>query len=143
MLRDPGLVPLSRDHHHALALCVQIRRALQPSPPEDPASVARYTVSFFDGQMQRHFHQEEAILFPVAEQYDDLRSLVSELLAEHIQITAIVDQLRAGADTQALAAFADKVSDHVRKEERTFFEQAQKVLSREELDRIGAVLKSE
>ena len=142
MLRDPALIPLSRDHHHALALCVQIRRALQPSSPEDPASLARYAVSFFDGQMKRHFRQEEDVVFPIAQQHSALRPVVSELLSEHIEIAAIVDQLRVHVSAQALSAFAEKVTDHVRKEERVLFEQAQQILSRDELDRIGAVLLS-
>ena len=29
MLRDKNLIPLSRQHQHALALCVRIERAIQ------------------------------------------------------------------------------------------------------------------
>ena len=92
--------------------------------------------------MRRHFRQEEEIVFPIAREHAELGPLVSELLTEHVQIAAIVDQLRTHVSTENLSAFADKVTDHVRKEERAFFEQAQQILSRDELERIGAVLLS-
>ena len=137
MLRDPSLIPLSRDHHNALALCVQIRRALNSAETEDPASLARYAISFFDGPMIRHFQQEEQVLFPVASGYEALRPLVDELLREHASIACIVDLLRSEPKPAHLSTFAEQVHDHVRKEERVLFEQAQSFLTREELDRIG------
>jgi hypothetical protein len=34
MLRDPSLIPLSRQHHDGLALCVYIRRAYEQGREE-------------------------------------------------------------------------------------------------------------
>ncbi len=49
MLRDKNLVPLSRQHQHALALCVRINRATLSSPEELQA---------WQAEIQQHFEQE-------------------------------------------------------------------------------------
>jgi hypothetical protein len=82
MLRDKNLVPLSRQHQHALALCVRIERAIFANEVDLPAWQAEIDQAYAQ-EIQFHFLAEEKELFPVAAQFDELRSLVDTLLAEH------------------------------------------------------------
>jgi hemerythrin-like domain-containing protein len=140
MLRDKNLVPLSRQHQHALALCVRINRASLSTPAEVKAWQSEIQ-QHFDQEIQHHFAAEEAHLFPAARRHSGLIPLVDELLAEHAQLRAYFAQAAARAlDRPALRQFADTLSTHIRKEERQLFEAMQKAMMPVELQSIGALL---
>ena len=65
MLRDPSLIPLSRQHQHALALCVRIDRALEASG-FDLKTWQEEVEQHFAQEIQFHFAAEEQVLFPKA-----------------------------------------------------------------------------
>ncbi len=137
MLRDPALVPLSRQHQHALALCVRIERG-QRSTADELQTWQREIVSLFDQEIRFHFDAEERVLFPAAERFVELRALVSSLREEHVQIRLAVDYAAAGSmDSAALTAFASLLSSHIRREERELFEGMQRLFSSEELHALG------
>jgi iron-sulfur cluster repair protein YtfE (RIC family) len=141
MVRDRSLIPLSHTHHHALALCVQIRRGLSGgSAASAVLGLADSVVSHFQTEMREHFHCEETIVFPALSCIEDLRPVIAELLHEHRELAAMVEHLRSEPDVQRLEVFAEMLTQHVRKEERILFEQAQRLLSREDLDRIGSAV---
>ena len=135
MLRDPALVPLSHQHHHALALCVLIDRSTG-----DIETKARMIVDHFDSEMQSHFEVEESVLFPFAAKFPATCDLADELIAEHRRMTALVDLLRQTGDRAAIAEFTDLLRRHVRKEENFLFQEMQRTLSREDLDHIGRLM---
>ena len=138
MLRDPNLVPLSRQHQHALALCVRIRRAKLASTREARAWQSEIE-QHFEIEIRHHFGAEEAFVFPVAKQLTDLAALVEELLAEHAQLRADFEAAKARTlDGPGVRRFAEALSEHIRKEERLLFEKMQQELSAEEMERIGA-----
>jgi hemerythrin-like domain-containing protein len=88
-----------------------------------------------------HLEAEETVLFPVAEQYTDLASLIGELRAEHIELRRHF----ALASSRAMSAsdlreFADLLSRHIRKEERDLFQELQSLLSPEKLQTLGVQL---
>jgi len=142
MLRDRNLIPLSHQHQHALALCVQIERGLRSQHPDRQhwqAEIAR----LFDSEIRYHFDAEEKVLFPFAQRLPGLRDLVDELRIEH----ASLRQYAAGAAAARLTVpelqlFHTSLSAHVRKEERQLFEGLQGFFPPEELSRIGAELDS-
>lgn len=137
MLRDKNLILLSRQHQHALALCVRINRASLATPAELKAWQSEIR-QHFDQEIQYHFAAEEAHLFPAARRYPGLAPVVDELLAEHAQLRREFGQAGAGAlDLTGLRQFAETLSSHIRKEERQLFEELQKVINPEELSRIG------
>ncbi len=137
MLRDPNLVPLSRQHQHALALCVRIHRAALSSPAEVAAWQSEIQ-QHFDQEIRYHFAAEEAHLFPAARQYPELASLVDELLAEHQQLRAYFAQASAAKlDGEGVRRFAEKLSGHIRKEERQLFEGLQRRMTPPMLAEIG------
>ena len=135
MLRDPSLIPLSRQHHNALALCVLVRRSLAAdSSAESVARAARRVVDRYEIELANHFEIEEQVLFPLCENYP----LVAELLAEHRAIEEMVRQLRSAPSAGAIEEFCGLLSGHVRREETQLFEEAQRSVKREALDRAGA-----
>jgi hemerythrin-like domain-containing protein len=137
MLRDKSLVPLSRQHQHALALCVRINRAPLASAREVQAWQVEVE-QHFALEIQHHFAAEEKDVFPVARQHAELVPLVEELLAEHVQLRGLFEQARVRAlDGPALRQFAEMLSAHIRKEERQLFEEMQRQMGPEELERLG------
>lgn len=140
MLRDPNLVPLSRQHQHALALCVRINRAPLATPAELNAWQSEVQ-QHFEQEIQYHFAAEETHLFPAARKHPELISLVEELLAEHKQLRSYFAQSEARAlDRAGLRQFAETLSTHIRKEERRLFEEMQKQMTPEALLKMGGLV---
>jgi hemerythrin-like domain-containing protein len=139
MLRDPGLIPLSHHQQQALGLCVLIDRALaaQTIDCEVVEKRARDIVDQFDTEMRKHFDFEETILFPALESFPDVHALVADLIAEHQRITSLVDSLRRVGDRGLMMEFSTLLREHIRKEERILFGEAQRLLTREQLDFIA------
>ena len=138
MLRDPGLIPLSHDHHHALKLCVLARRALTPGAgPDQIATQAREIVEKFDSDIHGHFVFEESTLFPALAPFPGVRNLIAELLKEHRSMESLIEQIRTTKSRAPIEEFCEVLEQHVRKEEQSLFEEAQRLLSREQLDKIG------
>lgn len=140
MLRDKSLVPLSRQHQHALALCVRINRATLSTRRELDAWQAEIQ-QHFEQEIQYHFAAEEAGIFPVAQRLPELRSLVEELVADHAQLrNYFISARNRTLDREALRQFAELLSTHIRKEERQLFEKMQERLTQDELQKIGVGL---
>src|SRR5580698_2971378 len=85
MLRDKSLIPLSRQHQHALALCVRIERALPIAETDLPAWRAEI-VQQFEQEIRIHFAAEEFVVFPAARGFAELVPLVEELIGEHARL---------------------------------------------------------
>ena len=137
MLRDRNLIPLSRQHQHALALCVRIDRAM-PIGDADLAAWQAEVAQIFQSEINIHFAAEELVLFPAARKFAELIPLLDELLADH----AVLRERFAQAESHtmsatALSEFGQRMSDHIRKEERRLFEHMQELMSQEELAVVG------
>jgi len=85
MLRDRNLIPLSRQHQHALALCVRIDRASPIGDADLPAWQAEMA-QHFENEIRIHFAAEEHVLFPAARKFPELGPLVDELLLDHFML---------------------------------------------------------
>jgi len=142
MLRDKNLVPLSRQHQHALAMCVRIDRALQAGDI-DCAPWQAEIAQLWEQEVSAHFAAEETFVFAAAVRFDELRQLVSELIEDHRELRAFVERAAdRRLDTDSLREFGQKLSQHIRKEERQLFESLQKLLTAEEFARLGTELQS-
>lgn len=142
MLRDKNLVPLSRQHQHALALCVRIDRALQAGET-DCAPWQAEMWQLWQQEVALHFSAEETLLFPAAARFPELQELVSQLLDEHRTLRTAFERASNGQlDSEALRAFGAQFSVHIRKEERQLFERLQKLLDAEQFTRLGDQLQS-
>ena len=60
MRRHPALVPLSRDHHHALVIARHLRHATT----NNAAETTRAFLAHGHAEEQRHFRLEEELLLP-------------------------------------------------------------------------------
>jgi hemerythrin-like domain-containing protein len=135
MLRDPNLIPLSHQHHNGLALCVLTRRSLAAdSSPENLAALARRIIDRFELELVNHFEIEEQVLFPACTHLP----IVAELIAEHRTLESLVAQLRTAPSAPAIEQFCDLLSRHIRREENDLFEQAQRSIPHDFLQRLGA-----
>ena len=142
MLRDPNLVPLSHQHQHALALCVRIGKAFEEV--HDTPDVHRWEaeiVQLYDQEISFHFLCEEKILFPVADDFEELQQLVDELRIEHTLLRRNVERARAHHFTVTdLQVFTATLSEHIRKEERQLFEEIQHLVPVEQLQQLGIAM---
>jgi hemerythrin-like domain-containing protein len=140
MLRDRNLIPLSHQHQHALALCVQIDRSLQAASADLEALQAQ-TRTMFNLEIRWHFAAEEEALFPAAATFAQLKPLVDQLLVEHQTLRGyFASAERREMDGASLREFARLLSAHIRKEERELFEACQRLFSAEKLAQVGAAL---
>jgi iron-sulfur cluster repair protein YtfE (RIC family) len=137
MLRDQSLIPLSRQHQHALALCVRIDRA---SPVRDAVLTAwqKEIAEHFRTEIGIHFAAEEQVLFPAARRFKELVSLVEELLADHVWLRGRFARAEAcDMSAKDLSVLAQRLSGHIRKEERQLFERLQQLMTPAELASLG------
>lgn len=140
MLRDKNLIPLSHQHQHALALCVRIERASPIAQSDLPVWQAEIT-QLFQTEIAIHFAAEEQVLFPAAAAYQELISLVTDLLSDH----AALRESFARAEGQTVSvddvsALAQRLATHIRKEERLLFERMQQLMKEQELAVLGKKL---
>jgi len=137
MLRDPSLIQLSRQHQHALALCVRLERTLQAGALDLDAWQLEVH-QHYANEVRFHFAAEEEVLFPVARSCPELATLVAELSGEHERLREYFAHAGQGTMNQGeLEAFAKLLSGHIRKEERQLFEAMQKRMRPEELRSLG------
>jgi len=140
MLRDKSLIPLSHQHQRALALCVRIDRA-QPIPAVNLETWQSEIELSFEQEIKIHFSAEEQVLFPAAREVPDLIPLVDDLIADHAALRELFSQAQMRSmSTDTLPAFAQRLSHHIRKEERQLFERLQQLINPEELSALGARL---
>jgi hemerythrin-like domain-containing protein len=141
MLRDPGLVPLSHQHHNGLALCVLIRRSLAADTSADNvARLAGRAIDRYELELVNHFDLEERVLFAEAERHMGPQDSIAELIAEHRRIEQMIAEMRAAPSAGVLERFCALLSAHIRREENELFQEIQQRLPREALDRIGEIL---
>lgn len=140
MLRDKSLIPLSRQHQHALALCVRIERAAKAGELDVDAFQAEIQ-QLVEQEIAVHFPAEEKDVFPVAARVPELRDTVNELLAEHSTLRDYFSRATTRTlDVASLMALGETLSAHIRKEERQLFEGMQKLMDEETLATIGGSL---
>jgi hemerythrin-like domain-containing protein len=128
--RSSALTQLSRDHHRALAMALQLRRA------GSPAADRQAFLEFFESEGQAHFAIEEDILLPaIGDVLPRTDPDVHRMLQEHQQIR---DRARSLADDHDPAATALQelgalLEGHVRHEERTVFPRIESLLDNDRL----------
>jgi iron-sulfur cluster repair protein YtfE (RIC family) len=140
MLRHKSLIPLSRQHQHALALCVRIDRA-SPIAAPDASAWQQEMSQHFEAEIAVHFAAEEQILFPAAQKVGELIPLTQELLSEHAWLRQRFQAAKSGQlSGPEIEDFAARLASHIRKEERQLFERMQAAMSEDQFRRIGGQL---
>jgi hemerythrin-like domain-containing protein len=140
MLRDKNLIPLSHQHQRALALCVRIDRA-QPISVSDLEAWRVEVVQHFEKEIRIHFAAEELVVFPAAREFQELTELIDQLQNDHAWLR---DRFAAAearpVSAEDLLTLAQRLSTHIRTEERQLFQRLQELMSSEELAILGRKL---
>lgn len=120
MPRKGPLLQLSREHHAALVLSRDIAGSPVPMPSDVLGQFNTRIARYWQAELQGHFQQEEAIL---AQLPDALPSpLLQRLLADHRALAEGVRQAtNLTMDEAALRVWGQRLSAHVRMEERECF----------------------
>lgn len=125
--RHPGLIPLSHDHHHALALALRCRKQalgqIKPTGAEGLRLRASEFLSFFATELSSHFEAEEKILFPAMSVHvPDSEQLVAELVRDHETLRSATAELKSTRRLgKVIFDLGDLLERHIRREERELF----------------------
>ena len=125
MKRHDALIPLTHDHHHALA---QARRLHMSSEgdPERWVEAARAFLEFYKKDTLAHFHEEEEEIFPLVVDEPEVERPLTRVLLEHLRIHRSVHKLqdevdRGSPSAKTMAEISTLLQDHIRFEEKTLF----------------------
>ena len=134
MKRDQALIPLSREHHTALALA---RRAVAASrDPSLARELGAALAGIFGRELEPHFLDEETLLLPALRDAGE-HARVARTLDEHRQLRALA-RADGPVDAAGLASFGLLLEAHVRFEERELFPLAEDMLPAATLATVAA-----
>lgn len=126
MKRSPALRDLSDDHHEALVLALRARRAAASGDATAVAAAWKAVAAGLPAALAPHFAIEEQWLAPPLAAAGEA-GLAARLLEDHAALRAALAD-GAPRDAAALAAFAARLAEHVRFEERVLFPAAERAL---------------
>lgn len=141
--RHDALIPLTHDHHHALAQARRLHVAAGREADERLQQASEF-LEFFHADTIGHFREEEEILFPLAVEDERATDLLSQVMVEHLRIHALVRRLATefaqGDVTRETATnLATTLEQHVRLEEGKVFPLLEEIVSAELLDEISTL----
>jgi len=124
--RNDALIPLTHDHHHALAQARRLRDVSQLDDATQQRNLANDFVNFYFGRAIRHFHEEEELFFAPLIDEPRAKELVVRAVSDHLRLHALVRGLKrqltdGEADPETLSKIADLLTEHVRFEEQKLF----------------------
>jgi hypothetical protein len=139
MKRHPALIPLSRDHHHALVIARRLRRATR----EDAPAAAQAFLEHWAGEEQAHFRIEEEILLPAYAAHGDVaHAAVVRALLDHVLIRRDASRLDNTPSLEALHELGARLADHVELEERELFPLIEQTVPERDLSALGERLRA-
>jgi hemerythrin-like domain-containing protein len=134
MKRHESLIPVSRQHHGGLLTARLLRNDAPPykGMPTTAEDKRAYALQFWEEHLKPHFQLEEATVFRTASAAGpSLREQAEALEAEHRQLEQLLLALPQASDAD-LPAWLDEVGrlleQHIRTEERVFFDMLQQEL---------------
>ena len=130
--RHIALQPLSREHHHGLLLSWKIRSGFSKSI--DPKRIRVYADWFFKNHLIPHFEMEEAHVFSILE---DDNELIKRALADHRRLNRLFKERED--DTKTLSRIEEELDQHIRFEERILFPEIQKVATEAQMLKIKKI----
>jgi hypothetical protein len=136
MKRSQALKPLSRDHHGALVVAQQLRRATEAEPARQGF------LAFWREDGRKHFRVEEEVLLPVWALHGEVdREAVGRMLDDHLWIrrqALVAEQAEGALSLDDLHELGERLAAHVRFEERELFEAIEAALDEEALADLAA-----
>lgn len=136
MYRDPRLRGLSSEHHQALVLAVTLKKAAKSGDAAMLDAAAKELAERFETELDPHFIVEEELLLPAlrargSSEYD----LIERTEIDHAWLRAGAAKAARG-ETKHLGEYGERLSDHVRFEEKELFERCQNILPDAVLDEV-------
>lgn len=129
MRRHTALQPLSREHHHGLALCRKIRQGFEQEVAHE--RIKQYADWFWLNHLVVHFEVEEKYVFPIL---GNEHKAVKRALAEHRRLKRLFNETKEVA--KSLILIEEELADHIRFEERVLFNEIQSFASPEQLQLV-------
>jgi hemerythrin-like domain-containing protein len=138
--RSRELRPLSSEHHQALLIAFQLKKAIaghaeSAGAPRDLDGLSALARRFEESVFLAHITAEEEVLSPHLSPEDQGR-----LREEHRQLKSLLQDARVATRDgrrAPLLAFADLLERHVRWEERELFERCEASIGPEQLAVLG------
>jgi hemerythrin-like domain-containing protein len=142
--RHESLIPLSRQHNHALVLALTIRRrdGIEKGEGKWLEETAARVQRAYAAELRGHFEVEEALLFPDMERCLGRLKLVRELVEEHQALRGLVGSAQDVPTVSLFDDFAARLDAHVHKEERRLFMEFEKRMPPEEAVKLGREIES-
>lgn len=136
--RHDTLIPLTHDHHHALAQARRLHDVAKLTDETQRRNLANDFINFYFGRAVRHFHEEEELFFAPLVDHEEACDEVMKAVAEHLRIHGLARVLRRGlvdgeADPETMKALSKLLTTHVRSEEKNVFPLVERLLTSEEL----------
>jgi hypothetical protein len=99
-------------------------------------------------ELDLHSHIEETIFYPVLKKSEETRDITMEGIQEHHVVKVLLRELDAmgvGSETWTakLKVLKENVEHHVEEEEDDMFKSAREILSKEQLEELGAQMEQE
>ncbi len=147
--RHASLIPLSQDHHHALALAIRCRKQalgqLNPGDPNAMKGLAVEVKTFFLQNLKPHFEAVEKVLFPLIRLHssDDSEPLIAALLSDHERLRKTVTALeKESVLSKTLFDLGDLLDRHIRQEERVLFPIFEQAVPANKAEKAGIDIKN-
>lgn len=142
MKRHQQLHPLSRQHHNGLLAALLLKKGISKSA--DANVMTAFIINFWNNDLKEHFEREEQVLISALVDTSFDKNLNDQLLQEHAQLRSFIDALKKNpADISTIQSLATLLEKHIRFEERIYFPEAEKILSDEQLKKVGEQLNHE
>jgi len=130
MKRHDALKELSREHHLGLMLAVNALRAVESGDAARMEQMQAECRQALARVWEPHFHVEERDLLPLLRSIPDGGAAMAERIA--LDHAALRSYARAGNEAAALQAFAQRMKEHIRFEEREAFPAMELVWERDD-----------
>ncbi|MEJ8803238.1 hemerythrin domain-containing protein [Pontibacter sp. H249] len=142
MKRHESIAPISRQHHSGLLTARLLQRGAPPykGMPTTPEAKRDYTLTFLEQHLLPHFKLEENTVFRLAPQVSgELAQQTKQLQEQHQLLESLILALPDATQTELpdkLHKIGKLLEQHIRHEERVFFEQLQQELPDEKLQAL-------
>jgi iron-sulfur cluster repair protein YtfE (RIC family) len=138
--RHDALIPLTHDHHHALAQTRRLKNAAKGDGRDLPGQSQAF-LDFFHAETVSHFREEEEVVFPLAVEDGRARELLVRALMEHLQIHALVSRLEvevreSRVTAESASEIATALEAHIRFEEGEVFPLLEEVVAEDQLSEV-------
>ncbi len=140
-MNTKNLFSIAHDHFHGLMLAQMIKRGSTTSDvmPVTLEGKAKYTVRFFEQELENHFYLEEHVLQPEVKGISpEIDAIFAKLVKEHNNIRKLAKDLKIEEDLEdKLDLFGRMLEEHITTEEKILFPKIQEVLSEHDLQQLA------